>query len=457
MSTITGKELVKNAFGCKKCERIPWVPFVGVHAGELIGADAESYLKSEELIVNGVERAIKLYRADGIPVLFDLQLEAEALGCELMWAKDNPPSVKSHPIESGVALEQLPKFDPSQGRIATVMSAASALTRGNPDVAFYGLVTGPFTLALHLKGTGIFMEMYTNPQEIHKILRFCCDIARQMVLQYKRAGVEIIAVVDPMTSQIGPDLFVDFISEYAFELFRFISSEHLLSSFFVCGDASHNIEVMCDCRPDNISIDENIELESVKKICLSKGISFGGNLKLTSTLLLGDEVDCELDALECIDKGGDVGFILAPGCDLPYHTKSANLEAVSRLPADGYRQDVLRAMGSVSKNIEPIDPKMYSDDSFIKVDIITLDSGSCAPCRYMVGAVEKACEGLDKWVRIEEHKIKSREGLEKMQMFGVTKIPSICIDGVPLYQSSIPPVGDLRRDIIERMKEKGVK
>ena len=43
---------------------------------------------------------------------------------------------------------------------------------------------------------------------------------------------------------------------------------------------------MCDCRPDNVSIDENIPLGFVKEIALKKGISFGGNMKLTVVLLI---------------------------------------------------------------------------------------------------------------------------------------------------------------------------
>ncbi|MFQ3621398.1 MAG: hypothetical protein SNJ78_10710 [Spirochaetales bacterium] len=39
-----------------------------------------------------------LYQVDGQPVMFDLQIEAEVLGCELGWAEDAPPSVASHPL-----------------------------------------------------------------------------------------------------------------------------------------------------------------------------------------------------------------------------------------------------------------------------------------------------------------------------------------------------------------------
>jgi uroporphyrinogen decarboxylase len=43
---VTGKQRIKQAFLCRKTDRVPWVPFVGCHAGMLIGQDAETYLKS---------------------------------------------------------------------------------------------------------------------------------------------------------------------------------------------------------------------------------------------------------------------------------------------------------------------------------------------------------------------------------------------------------------------------
>ncbi len=80
---LAGLTLVKKAFNRETVQRIPWVPFAGVHAAKLTGIGAEEYLKSSIHIFNGVSKAVDLYKPDGIPVVFDLQIEAEALGCQL--------------------------------------------------------------------------------------------------------------------------------------------------------------------------------------------------------------------------------------------------------------------------------------------------------------------------------------------------------------------------------------
>jgi len=451
---MTGKELLKKAMKLEEVERPPWVPFVGVHAAYISGKDAANYLKSAQLIVNGVKNAIQLYKADGIPVVFDLQLEAEALGCKLVWTESNPPSVVSHPLAEGFDLSELNIPSENDGRIGIVLNAARELVESEPEIAFYALVSGPFTLALHLSGTDIFMHMLTEPERVHTLMQFCTSVAKTMCGYYKKAGVDVIAIVDPMTSQIGTEQFVEFVAPCASEIFEKIRTLGTFSSFFVCGDARHNIEAMCNCKPDNISVDENVPLDYLKDICLANGISFGGNLKLTSTLLMGTPLDCEKDALECIDIGGKKGYILSPGCDLPFYTVKENLMAVSNLVRDKYRQDILRELSRQEIECEPLDIATYASGDKVKIDVITLDSSSCAPCQYMKDAAIRASESFGDKVLVREYKIKTEEGLAKMRQLGLKNIPAICIDGRPVFVSKIPPVVDIKKAILERITEK---
>jgi MtaA/CmuA family methyltransferase len=451
---MSGKELIMKAFNLEPIERIPWVPFVGVHAASLIGVDAETYLKSDDLIVKGISKAIELYKPDGIPVVFDLQLEAECLGCSLLWAEDNPPSVSSHPLNDQIDPSNLLIPGMNDGRIATVMSATRRLRATFPDIALYGLITGPFTLALHLLGTEVFMQMFTNKDYLHKLMKYCNRVCKSMTTYYKEAGCDIIAVVDPMTSQVSPDQFKEFISEYETELFDFIKLSGAFSSFFVCGHAKHNIQVMCDCQPDNISIDENIPLDYVRDICTTMGISFGGNLQLTATLLMGTPEECEWDALKCMDLGGNKGFILAPGCDLAYATPTENLKAVTELVFDTYRQDIVRTMEAKKIDVALIDKTVYSSSDKVIIDVITLDSSSCAPCQYMLEAAKRACEEFGDKVTLNERSIKTREGLEFLTAIGAKNIPTLCIDGEVTFVSNIPPVNEIKKVIESKINKK---
>ena len=450
----SGLTLIKKAFNRDTVERIPWVPFAGVHAAKLTGIGAEEYLKSSEHIVNGVSKAIELYKPDGIPVVFDLQIEAEAIGCRLKWSDNSPPSVISHPLQEGVKIENLRVPTATEGRISIVMDAAKQLRKRYPETALYGLITGPFTLALHLMGTDIFMKMFEDPDGVNKVMNFCTDVGKMMADCYIRAGCDVVAMVDPMTSQIDPDSFETFVSPYASDIFTFIREKQSLSSFFVCGNAKQNIEAMCRCRPDNISIDENIPLDYVRDIALANDISFGGNMRLTTVLLMGTPGDSQREALECMDTGGRRGFVLAPGCDLPMDTPPGNIEAVTDLVHDEMRQGELRASAATVSEVEKLDLAGHWHDDKVVIDIITLDSASCAPCQYMVDAVARACHPFGERVIYKEHKITGMDGVQMMASLGVKNLPTIVIDGNIEFISQIPPVGKLEEKIGDYLKSK---
>jgi uroporphyrinogen decarboxylase len=449
-----GKELLFNAFHRRKTERTPWVPFVGCHGSKLIGVDAESYLKSSDHMINGLSMAIERYKPDGIPVIFDLQIEAEALGCDLKWSENAPPAVVSHPLLHKKSLDQLTIPSTESARIPEIIKTTRILKNKYPDVALYGLITGPFTLGLHLMGTEIFMKMMENPQEIHRLMAFTSEVCNTMSEYYIGAGCDIIAVVDPMTSQIDPVSFQTFVTPYVTNNFDRIRSFGVLSSFFVCGHAQQNIEEMCKCNPDNISIDENIPLDYVKDCALNYNISFGGNLKLTLVLLLGTKEDAQKEALECMDIGGNEGFILAPGCDLPIDTPPENLEAISDLIHDSYIQDVVRTMDYKDTDLALLNMKDYGQTDKVIVDIITLDSESCAPCQYMVEAVKKVAPHFEGIVEWREHPIKKLESISFMSSLMVKNIPTICIDGKISFVSKIPPRNELITAIQKRINEK---
>jgi uroporphyrinogen-III decarboxylase len=204
---MTGKETLLQAIQGKPTERPAWVPFVGCHGGKLIGKTATEYLSSPELLEQGLRKAIELYRPDGLPIMFDLQVEAEILGCELRWADEVPPAVVSHPLVNGT-IADLPEFSADKGRFPLVLEAMDKLVADLGDeVAFYGLVCGPFTLALHLLGNDIFLQMFDDPEGVKEIINYCADVAIKSAQVYVDHGASVIAAVDPMTSQISPGTF----------------------------------------------------------------------------------------------------------------------------------------------------------------------------------------------------------------------------------------------------------
>ncbi len=437
---MTGKQILLDAMSGKETARPAWVPFVGCHGGFLIGKTATEYLKSAELLVEGLKKAKSLYNPDGLPIMFDLQVEAEILGCNLHWADEVPPAVTSHPLAMGRSLADLPKLDASKGRFPVVTAALETLKKEiGDDTALYGLVCGPFTLALHLLGNDIFLDMYDEEEKVIEVITYCAEVCKRSADIYLDHGADVIAVVDPMTSQISPDHFGQFVTPAMNAVFDHIRGRGGLSSIFVCGDVTRNLEVMTKTHADNISVDEQIDMAHLRDLCREQEKSFGGNIKLTAVLLLGDEDDARMETLDIMEKSGKRGFILAPGCDLPYAVPVKNLQAVSEMVHDQYAREAAKSIqAKEADSFDDVELPDYRGARAVVVDVITLDSTSCAPCQYMMEAVHKAAEKAHVKVWINEHKIKVREGIGVMVKLGVRNLPTICINGEPAFASIIP-------------------
>ena len=85
------KDLVLATLRHEKTEQVPWVPFAGVHAGLLLGYDAEEVLTDGNKLLASLLEVNKLYRPCGQPVVFDLQLEAEIFGAVMQFARTGAP------------------------------------------------------------------------------------------------------------------------------------------------------------------------------------------------------------------------------------------------------------------------------------------------------------------------------------------------------------------------------
>jgi len=443
---MTGKEILLTTLRGEKAERVPWVPFVGVHGGSLIGMDATAYSRDGGAIAKGLKTAAGRYGADGLPVVFDLQLEAEILGCELQWSDNSPPSVATHPLGEDYNLDALQAFGTDKGRLPQVLEATRLVKQELGEaVALYGLLCGPLTLGLHLRGDDMLLDMFDEEEAIPVLFDYCAGIACQMADAYLEAGADIIAVVDPMVSQIGPGHFADYVAPPLDRIFSHVRARRGLSSLFVCGNATRNLEAMAATACDNISVDENVDLAALARTARAAGKSFGGNMQLTTVLLHGDENDVRRDAVRCLDEAGDGGgFVLAPGCDLPYATPPANLAVAGELVRDPYQVDVARALPP--KDDDPYDDVTipdYTREQDVIVDVVTLDSATCAACTYLFGAAREAARAFGEGVEVREHKIATREGIGYMKKLGVSAIPSICVDGEPRYASIIPKRDEL--------------
>lgn len=228
------KQTLIDAYRGKRTETVPWVPYAGVHCAFLIDEKADEYLKSPELIAKGVVHTAKEYKADGIPILFDLSVEANSVGCDLKWWDDNVPSIGTHPCSEKTPEEagmKIPTKD--DGRWPTLFEAAKLAKPelDELDCAMMGLVCGPLTLASHLAGVRIFTDVYKNQDFATSVLEYCGLVCEAATKFYIEMGCEIIALVDPVASQIKEETFRKFVTPHCQQAIKAINDAGLTSLF----------------------------------------------------------------------------------------------------------------------------------------------------------------------------------------------------------------------------------
>ncbi|MEW6137495.1 MAG: uroporphyrinogen decarboxylase family protein [Thermodesulfobacteriota bacterium] len=324
-----GKQDVLDAIRGLPTKRAPWVPYVGVHAAHLIGQPAERYFQDPELIAEGVLYAATRYKADGIPLLFDTSIEAISMGCEYRWWPDSPPSIVEHPLrncslrQSGI---QIP--GPTSGRWPIVISAGKKLKAQLGDVALYGVLCGPLTLAWYLRGIAIYTDLYKNEAEAKELISYCGEVAREAARIYAEdIGCDVLAMIDPLVSQIKPDVFRKYVYPAAQPAIEVARESGKASVFLVYGDATEVLEEVAQVGTDGFAVDEQLNLAYARDVAHKYGVGFGGNLKVTTALSLGI-ISPREDAIACLAAGGTRGYVFSPGSDLPYDVPPDHIDQV---------------------------------------------------------------------------------------------------------------------------------
>lgn len=450
-----GKQIIFDILDHKHVDRPAWVPFAGIHAGKLTGASAIEVLKDEDKLYEALMQVNKLYRPDGQPVLFDLQVEAEILGCELQWSEDTPPTVKTHPYDEERLIPcrcKMPTKD--SGRLPMILRTMERMKKSVGDTtALYGLVCGPFTLASHLRGTEIFIDMFDEPEYVSDLIAYCADFIIEEAKLYVAAGMDVIAVVDPLVSQISSDHFEEFLAEPYTKIFQAINKMGAYTSFFVCGDATRNIESMCKTGPDSISVDENIKISDIRPITEKYNVAVGGNIPLTTVMLHGSQQDNMKYVVELIESVEDPchNFIVSPGCDMPYATPVENTIGVAQAVLEFDQvKELVKNYESTDYTKIHVDLPDYAHLKKPLLEVFTLDSSSCAACAYMMGIANDAKEKYGDRIDVVEYKFTVKENIARVIKMGVKQLPSIYINGELRYASIIPGLDELSKAIEEK-------
>jgi len=265
---------------------------------------------------------IERMHLDTFCLMADLSIEAEACGCKVVFEKEKVPSIKSHIVNTAQDLENLRVPDPYRdGRMPIFLESLKLIKRNLIGLKL-ACITGPFTLALNLRGSNIYIDTIRNQAMVQELMDFTTVVNIRYAKAFVKEGADMVIIAEPACSQLSPAYFDKFALTYIRKVIKSINRNCILH---VCGNTNHIIHQICHSGASAISIDEVNLMGLIKEAPHNLVIS--GNINPTK-ITMGSRDEIYKITRELNESVKDIkNFVIAPGCDLSPQTPLENIQA----------------------------------------------------------------------------------------------------------------------------------
>lgn len=276
--------------------------------------------KDPKLLYKAAEYSVNTMGLDTLFLFVDMSLEAEACGCQVHFDDYHLPSVITHPVKTLDDLSKLKVPDPERDGRLPVFLEAMRMMRNNFTMIKLAVVSGPFTLALSLAGTDIYLDTKRNKEKVNAILDYCEKVIIRYAQAMIKAGVDMIIIAEPAGSQLSVPAYEAFSLAYTKKI---ISALNRICILHICGKAGHLIPPMCRSGADGLSLDDVDMTQVIQQV--PDNIVVIGNINTLKFSKSSPEIIKE-DTLKLLDlMKARREFIAAPGCDLSPDTPPGNI------------------------------------------------------------------------------------------------------------------------------------
>jgi uroporphyrinogen decarboxylase len=316
MAEISSKELIRSLFLLQELPRTPFVPWVGTFAARLEQITTEEMLSDPGLLSTSLLNAQQLFGYDAIATVLDSSLEAEACGCQIEWPEDGSlPRTVSHPLEDGATIEGLDILNvEKRGRIPAVLETVKRIgaVRGK-QVAIFGMITGPLTLARHLKGNGFVTGLNEESAESTRIVEAAGSVGLRLCRKYCELGVDAIVVAEEMLGSVTPRTLqmVAGPLKSVWNVARFFGVRSLL---LTKGYAENAVDPILALQADGIALSGDIDHAQLQAAALKRGAFYGRSVPDTA---LGQAHEAHGGRLEDWASTGGRGSFLTTDWEVP--------------------------------------------------------------------------------------------------------------------------------------------
>ena len=337
MAGMTSVERCQTVLDGGVPDRVPVCLLNFMPAAAAAGMSLREYCTDGEAMAQAHIAAWERYGHDMIDLENGVAALASAVGCTVEFEEDtSPPWVTAPALERIEDVDQLQPIDPSSdGMLPEILKATRLISEEVGDRAFLLAEAdqGPFSLATQIVGIEELLIALMEPAK-HELVRRLLEYTTQQVISYGRALVDAGAHMTGMGDSIAgpdvcsPDQYRQFAMPYEREVVQTLAAESKRIGLHICGDATRIIDDMVDTGSPLLAVDFKIDRATAKEAARGT-TTLIGTTDPSAVLTLGTPDDVRAAAradIEMLAEGG--GFILSPGCALPYNTPDENIQTL---------------------------------------------------------------------------------------------------------------------------------
>jgi len=334
---MTGKERLQLYLQGGQVDRIPVFPNIHFGTAKFCGYSIRDFATNAEINSNCLVQAFRAGGYDGIQVGSDVTIEGEAVGSQVHFSDDNPPSVKI-PFLKTPDLSRLIMPDPLRdGRMPMLIESTRSCHQEVGDKAYIiATLMGPFSAASQIRGVqDLLMETVTDPGFVDDLMQFSVELGIAYGRELLKAGARGLLLGEALCSpqMISPKFYKDNIVKHQKKLFAGLYQAGAEVIFLhICGNIKPILPICLNLEPAvGLDLDQKTDPREVFALSAScsRSVFFRGNLEPATTLNSNDRDQIINACREIIDLNREQNrLILSSGCNMNHWGFPENAQAM---------------------------------------------------------------------------------------------------------------------------------
>lgn len=299
----------------------PCVQMMGISVRELI-SDSSLQAKGMELVAGRVNSAASVS-------LMDLSVEAEAFGATVRVSDDEVPTIVGAIVTDEDEADALQIPAVGSARTGIYLQAIEKASKTITDRPVFAGVIGPFSLAGRLMDVSeIMIYCYDEPDMVHTVMDKVTTFLIDYCKDYQAAGANGVAIAEPLTGLLSPNLAREFSHPYVRRLIEAVQTDDFAVIYHNCGDnAALMAKDIFELGAMGYHFGDAISMEDVLPVAPADALIMG-NVSPSVQFLGGTPASIK-EATHALMEAccKYPNFLVSSGCDIPPISSWDNIEA----------------------------------------------------------------------------------------------------------------------------------